>query len=946
MKDKIIVIGAKEHNLKNINIEVPKNKLVVFTGVSGSGKSSLAFNTIYAEGERRYVESLSSFSRQFIKTTEKPRVDDIEGLSPAISIDQRTTSHNPRSTVGTATEIHDHLRLLWANIGQVFCINGHGEISSQTVQEIYNSVKKNVKEGDQIFIQSPIVRDKKGTHKDLFYNLKKENFVRVIVDGDMRLLEDDIELEQNKRHNIEIVVDRLIYKNTDDLNSRLFSAIEMCAMYSKGLVKIVEPKNGNKEVLYSTNHSCKKCGFMISNLEPNLFSFNKKDGACEECSGLGTNMIPDFNLIVPDKSLTINQGAIAFFKNTVGSKNIDWQMFSKLLAHYKISLDVPIENFTNKQIDIIKNGSEYDVDVTIETSSGSVYRQSKPLDGISSLIQRRYISTNSDDARKNYLKYMSSRTCEACKGKRLNMTALAVKIQNKSIADFVAMTIGENLDFLLNINLTKKQEEIASLVMTQLVSRISFLNEVGLSYLNLERASMSLSGGEAQRIRLAKQLGSKLSGVLYVLDEPSIGLHQKDNDKLIGTLKKLRDLGNTLIVVEHDEDTMKASDWIVDIGPGAGEHGGEITFEGTYEQILKDDKSLTGKYLSGVKKIEIPKKRRSGNGKTIEIKGARENNLKNVDVTIPLGKFISITGVSGSGKSTLLEEIIYKGVKNEIGKERIRTGKFSKITGANNVNKIIYISQDPIGRTPRSNPATYTSVFDDIRDLFTMTPDSKMRGYAKGRFSFNVPGGRCENCRGDGIVKIDMQFLGYVEIKCDVCLGRRYNEETLQVKYKGKNISDVLDMTIEEASTLFENIPNIKDKLDTLLEVGIGYIKLGQNGTTLSGGEAQRVKLSTHLLKRQTGNTLFLLDEPTTGLHIDDVSRLVKVLNKLVDYGNTVLTIEHNLDFIKMSDYIIDLGPDGGTGGGLIVGSGTPEQLLKAKGSYTAEYLEPYLKND
>ncbi|WP_338983375.1 excinuclease ABC subunit UvrA [Spiroplasma endosymbiont of Othius punctulatus] len=946
MNNKIIVIGAKEHNLKNISVEIPKNKLVVFTGVSGSGKSSLAFNTIYAEGERRYIESLSSFSRQFLKTTEKPNVDEIEGLSPAISIDQKTTSHNPRSTVGTSTEIHDHLRLLWANIGQVFCINNHGEISSQTIQEIYNSVRANAKDGDQIFIQSPMVRDKKGTHKDLFNRLKKENFVRVVVDGEMRLLEEDIELEQNKRHNIEIIVDRLVYKKTDDLNSRLFSAIEMCASYSKGLVKIVEPKIGNKETLYSTNHSCKKCGFMIANLEPNLFSFNKKNGACEDCSGLGVNMVPDFDLLVPDKTLTINQGAIVFFKNIVGSKNIDWQTFARLLAFYKISLDVPIENYTKKQIEIIKFGSDEDIELTIETSSGNVFKQSKEISGVCSLIQRRYVQTTSDDARKNYLKYMSSRTCETCKGKRLNQTALSVKVQGKSISDFVEMTIAENLDFLLNINLTKKQEEIATLVMTQLIQRISFLNEVGLNYLNLERASMTLSGGEAQRIRLAKQLGSKLSGVLYVLDEPSIGLHQRDNNKLINTLKKLRDIGNTLIVVEHDEDTMKEADWIIDIGPGAGEHGGRITFEGTYDEIIKDTNSLTGQYLSGVKKIEVPKKRRGGNGRTIEIKGAKENNLRNIDVTIPLGKFITITGVSGSGKSSLLEEIIYKGVKREIGKEIIRTGKFSKITGANNVNKIIYISQDPIGRTPRSNPATYTSVFDDIRDLFTMTPDSKMRGYSKGRFSFNVPGGRCENCRGDGSVKVDMQFLGFVEIECDVCLGKRYNEETLQVKYKGKSIFDVLNMTIEEAAIHFENIPNVKDKLDTMLEVGIGYIKLGQNAITLSGGEAQRVKLSTHLLKKSTGDTLFLLDEPTTGLHIDDVARLIKVLNKLVDYGNTVLTIEHNLEFIKMSDYIIDLGPEGGTGGGLIVATGTPEQLIKSKGSFTAEYLKPYLKND
>ncbi|AOG60032.1 excinuclease ABC subunit A [Spiroplasma helicoides] len=944
--DKIIVKGAREHNLKNIDIEVPKNKLIVFTGLSGSGKSSLAFNTIYAEGERRYVESLSSFSRQFLKSTEKPDVDDIEGLSPAISIDQKTTSHNPRSTVGTTTEIHDHLRLLYANVGTPYCINGHGKIESQSLKEIVKSMQSKTTNGEQVYVLSPVVRDKKGTHKDLFSRLQREGFIRVLVNGEVRNLDEEIELEGNKRHDIDIVVDRLVYNLEDeDMQSRLYSAIEVGLTYSNGLIKINYPKKDNLTTLYSTKYSCRECGFMIPNLEPNLFSFNKKNGACETCSGLGVNLEADLGLIAPDTNLSIRQGAIIYFKNIVDTQNLEWQDFKFLCDYYLVDIDTPLNQLRENQLQAIFYGSDEPIERSISSSSGNVLNRFNYVEGVATLIERKYLSTKSEENRKFYGKFMSSKVCKTCDGKRLNEIALSVKLNGLSIADFVDMTIEDELNFLLHLELTEHQQKIASLVLNQLLSRISFLNEVGLNYLTLSRSATTLSGGESQRIRLAKQLGSKLSGVLYVLDEPSIGLHQRDNDKLITTLKKLRDLGNTLIVVEHDEDTMKESDWIVDIGPGAGVNGGEVVAEGTYDDICNNENSLTGKYLSKKLSIPVPKNRRGGNGKKLEILGASENNLKNIDVTIPLGKFVTITGVSGSGKSTLLEEVIYKGLKKEIAKEFIRPGKYKKIKGAENIDKIIYISQDPIGKTPRSNPATYTSVFDDIRDLFAATPEAKMRGYKKGRFSFNVPGGRCDACWGDGVVRVDMQFLGFVEVMCEVCEGKRYNDETLQVKFKSKNIWDVLNMTVQEAADFFENIPKIKDKLDTILAVGLGYIKLGQNATTLSGGEAQRVKLSTFLLKKSTGKTLFLLDEPTTGLHIDDVKRLIQVLNILVDQGNTILTIEHNLDFIKVSDYVIDLGPEGGSGGGRILATGTPEQVATSKESYTAKYLREYLND-
>ncbi|WP_026389364.1 excinuclease ABC subunit UvrA [[Acholeplasma] multilocale] len=943
-KDKIIVKGAKENNLKNVDLEIPTDKLVVFTGLSGSGKSSLAFSTIYAEGRRRYIESLSAYARQFLGGNEKPDVDSIEGLSPAISIDQKTTSHNPRSTVGTVTEIYDYLRLLYARVGTPFCINGHGQIKAASIKEIVLNIQKETDEAEQVYILSPIARDKKGSHKSDLEKLKAEGFIRVKIDGQIRMLEEDLELDKNQRHDIDIVVDRLIYRDEEEINSRIFAAIEIALRYSNGMVKVYYPETeGKEEKLFSTSYSCKVCGFNIPEMEPRLFSFNAPLGACEDCGGLGVSLEADPGLIIPDDEKTINQGGVAYYKNMVGSDNLEWQRFRTLCDYYYIDLDLPIKMLTKEQRNMMLWGSDDEIEVKLVSSNGRKHESVEYIEGVATLIQRRYFETKSEEIRKWYLKFMSSKTCKLCKGSRLNQTALSIKVDGLSIHEFTEKSIEEEMDFILNIQLTENQEKIANLVLKEIVSRISFLNEVGLGYLNLSRTATTLSGGEAQRIRLAKQIGSQLTGILYVLDEPSIGLHQRDNDKLIATLKHLRDLGNTLIVVEHDEDTMKESDWIVDIGPGAGEHGGEVIFSGTYDEILRAD-TITGRYLSGRERIEVPKTRRGGNGKKLEIFGAKENNLKNINVTIPLGKFVTITGVSGSGKSTLLEDIIYKGIHKNLSREFVQAGNYKEIKGLDNVDKAIYISQEPIGKTPRSNPATYTGVFDDIRDLFTNLPEAKVRGYKKGRFSFNVPGGRCENCQGDGIITISMQFMPSVEVQCEVCEGKRYNDETLQVKYKMKNISDILNMTVEEAALFFENIPQIKVKLDTILEVGLGYIRLGQSATTLSGGESQRIKLSTYLLKKATGKTIFMLDEPTTGLHIDDVKRLVAVLNRLVGLGNTVIAIEHNLDFIKVSDHIIDMGPEGGNGGGMVVASGTPEQVATSEISYTAKYLREYLK--
>ncbi|AHF61387.1 excinuclease ABC subunit A [Spiroplasma mirum ATCC 29335] len=943
-KDKIIVKGARENNLKNINVEIPKNKLVVFTGLSGSGKSSLAFNTIYAEGRRRYIESLSSYARQFLGGNEKPDVDAIEGLSPAISIDQKTTSHNPRSTVGTVTEIYDYLRLLYARVGTPYCINGHGIIKSVTIKEIINNLKQQVKADDKLMILSPIVRDKKGSFKDLFLRLKQESFLRVKVNDEIKSLDDEIELDKNKRQNIDIVIDRIVFRDNEDMISRIHDAIEIALKYGDSLVKIYL-LDQNKELLFSTNYSCSICGFVIPELEPRLFSFNSPTGACYECKGLGVKLEVDEELLIPNRRLTILQGGIVYLKNIVNTTNLEWQKFKVLANHYNIPLDQPIENLPREQLQYLIRGSDEPIEYNIRTASGNTMRGYDYIEGIGQLIERRYTETTSESAREYYKQFMADKKCTTCQGKRLNKLPLAVKINNLNIADFTDLSVEDELQFVLNVSLTETQQEIARLIINELVNRLDFLNRVGLSYLTLSRNAQTLSGGEAQRIRLATQIGSQLTGVLYVLDEPSIGLHQRDNDMLIDTLKSLRDLGNTLIVVEHDEDTIMASDYIVDIGPAAGINGGEVVAIGTVDDIMANPESITGKYLKGEETIEVPKTRRGGNGLTLEIKGARENNLKNINVTIPLNKFICLTGVSGSGKSTLMNEILWKGIKKNLGNLTERPGAHNKIVGIDNIDKVINISQDPIGKTPRSNPATYTSVFDDIRDLFAGTPEAKARGYLKGRFSFNVPGGRCENCQGDGIIKISMHFLPTVFVQCEVCEGKRYNDETLMVKYKEKNIYDVLEMTVDQACAFFEKQPKIKQKLTTMQEVGLGYIKLGQSATELSGGEAQRVKLSTFLLKRATGKTLFLLDEPTTGLHIDDVKRLLKVLNRIVDNGDTVVTIEHNLDVIKVADYIIDLGPNGGVGGGKIVATGTPEQVAKkTDASYTAKYLKKMLE--
>ncbi|ATG97643.1 excinuclease ABC subunit UvrA [Mesoplasma lactucae] len=945
MENSIIIKGARENNLKNINLEIPKDKLVVFTGLSGSGKSSLAFGTIYAEGRRRYLESLNAYARQFLGGNEKPDVDSIEGLSPAIAIDQKTTSHNPRSTVGTVTEIYDYLRLLYARIGIPYCVNGHGQIKASTVTEIVDNIIKGVKPDEQIYILSPIERQKKGTFVDLFAKLQKEGFIRVIVDGTMHTLDENIELEKNKKHDIDIVVDRLVYHDDEEMRSRIYSAIETGLKYSAGLIKISYPKDDAKpDQLYSTSYSCKECGFTIPELEPRLFSFNAPFGACESCDGLGIRMEPDEDLLIPDKQLSINQGGILYFKNMVGTDNLEWQRFRTLCDYYYIDLDQPIYTLTKKQMHIILWGSEEPIEYKLVSANGRKVEYNDFIEGVEALIQRRYFETDSDESRKKYAKFMVDKLCKTCNGARLNNVALSVKINGKSIWDYTKMSVRDELNFMLNVKLTPTQEKIANLVLKEIISRTSFLDEVGLDYLDLARTATTLSGGEAQRIRLAKQIGSQLTGILYVLDEPSIGLHQRDNDKLLNTLKELRDLGNTLIVVEHDDDTMRAADWIVDIGPGAGEKGGEVVFSGTYDQMLKANNTLTAKYLNGEIRIPVPKKRRGGNGKVIEIIGAKENNLKDIDVKIPLGKFVAITGVSGSGKSTLLEDVLYNGIRANLSKTVVIPGKYDKIKGLDNIDKVVYISQEPIGRTPRSNPATYTGVFDDIRDIFTNLPEAKIRGYKKGRFSFNVPGGRCENCQGDGIITISMQFMPSVEVMCEVCKGERYNEETLQVKYKGKTIADVLDMTVEEALEFFAPIPSIKEKLQTMEDVGLGYIRLGQSATTLSGGESQRIKLSTYLLKKATGKTMFLLDEPTTGLHIDDIKRLLKVLDQLVDMGNTVVAIEHNLDFIKTVDYIIDMGPEGGAGGGQVIATGTPEQVAQSPISYTGQYLRRYLK--
>ena len=941
MNDKIVIKGAKEHNLKNINIEIPRDKLVVITGLSGSGKSSLAFDTLYAEGQRRYVESLSSYARQFLGIMEKPAVESIEGLSPAISIDQKTTSKNPRSTVGTVTEIYDYIRLLYARIGTPYCPNCGIKIEKQSIDQIVDNIMA-LEAGTKIQVLSPVIRSKKGEFIKQLEEYQKEGFVRARVDGQIYELSDDIDLDRKKKHEIELIVDRLVIK--EDIRSRLTESVEIALKHANNLVLI--DIIGQNPVLYSTNYACPHCGFSFPELSPRMFSFNNPFGACPECSGIGYLMKMDPDLVIPDKNKTLYDGVKAFGSSVMKRADTMAKMyFESIGRHYGVDISVPIKKLPKDFLDKILYGTGSEViDFEYQSSAGT-RRFSTPFEGVLPTLDRRHNETKSQGMRDFYEMYMSNSECPACKGARLKPEILSIKIGNKNINDLTDMSIRRIKDFLNNVELTKTQAMIADMILKEIDKRLQFLVDVGLEYLTLSRSAGTLSGGEAQRIRLATQIGSGLTGVLYILDEPSIGLHQRDNDKLLATLKKLRDLGNTLIVVEHDEDTMYAADQIIDIGPGAGSHGGNVMAQGTAEEVKLVENSVTGQYLSGRKKIPVPKKRRKMvKGRVIEVQGARENNLKNISVKFPLGLFTCITGVSGSGKSTLVNEVLYKTVAKELNGSNEKPGKCKGVKGLEQIDKIINIDQSPIGRTPRSNPATYTGVFDLIRDIFAGTNEAKLRGYQKGRFSFNVAGGRCESCNGDGVHKIEMHFLPDVFVPCEVCKGKRYNHETLEVKYKGKSIADVLDMTVEEALEFFDKIPKIKQKLQTLYDVGLSYIKLGQPSTTLSGGEAQRVKLATELSKRATGKTLYILDEPTTGLHIADVHKLVDILQRLVDTGNTILVIEHNLDLIKTCDYIVDLGPEGGDNGGEVIAVGTPEQICKNDRSYTGKFLKKYLE--
>lgn len=931
----IDVKGAKEHNLKNINVKIPRDQLVVLTGLSGSGKSSLAFDTIYAEGQRRYVESLSAYARQFLGQTQKPNVESIDGLSPAISIDQKTTNRNPRSTVGTVTEIYDYFRLLYARIGIPHCPKCGKVIESQSVDQIVDTVQA-LEPGTRFQILAPVVRGEKGQHKKLLDHLKKEGYVRLIVDGESRETSEDIELEKNKKHSIEVVVDRL--KSKENMAKRLTDSIETALHLANGLV--ICDVIGGEQQLFSEKLSCPDCGIAMDTLEPRTFSFNNPFGMCSECHGLGFHKEIDPDLLIPDKSLSIEQGAIKFFGLKNDSK-IMVNLIRAIAKKYNFTLDQPLTEAPDAFLQELLYGSDEILEIEYEGKFSGTYTTT--FEGLVNNMERRYQETHSEGMRSLIDKYMSEIPCPKCKGKRLNPTSLAVTVQDKNIIDLTDMSVKELLGFFSKMELTETEQMIGEQIFIEINARLKFLQDVGLEYLTLSRAAGTLSGGESQRIRLATQIGSGLVGVLYVLDEPSIGLHQRDNQKLLKTLRRLTDLGNTLVVVEHDDETMEEADWIVDIGPGAGVHGGEIIAEGTVEDIKKVPESITGQYLSGKKQIEVPKERRDGKGTVITIKGASQNNLKNIDVSFPLGKFICVTGVSGSGKSTLVNEILYKGASQKLYRSFKKPGKYKSIEGLDEIDKVIAIDQSPIGRTPRSNPATYTGVFDMIRDLFAKTPEAKARGYKKGRFSFNVKGGRCEKCSGDGILKIEMHFLPDVYVPCEVCHGQRYNRETLEVKYKGKNIADVLDMTVEESLKFFEHLPNIRNKMQTLYDVGLGYVKLGQPSTQLSGGEAQRIKLATELSKRNTGRTLYILDEPTTGLHMADVARLIDVLQRLADTGSTVVVIEHQLDMIKVADHIIDLGPEGGDGGGTIVCTGTPEEVAKVKESYTGQYLAKIL---
>ncbi|EGQ4405254.1 excinuclease ABC subunit UvrA [Staphylococcus pseudintermedius] len=936
----IVVKGARAHNLKNVDIELPKNQLIVMTGLSGSGKSSLAFDTIYAEGQRRYVESLSAYARQFLGQMDKPDVDTIEGLSPAISIDQKTTSKNPRSTVATVTEIYDYIRLLYARIGKPFCPNHGIEIESQTVQQMVDRIME-LEERTKIQLLAPVVNHRKGTHEKLLTDISKKGYVRVRVDGEIMDVTQVPELDKNKNHTIEIVVDRLVVK--PGIEPRLADSIETVLELADGRL-VVDIIDGDK-LEFSEKHACPICGFSIGELEPRMFSFNSPFGACPTCDGLGQKLTVDLDLVVPDKDKTLNEGAILPWEPT--SSDFYPSMLKRVCEVYKINMDKPFKKLTERQRNIILYGSgDKEIEFTFKSKFGQERKRTMPFEGVVPNIERRYHESPSEYVREMMQKYMGEQVCETCHGQRLSREALSVYVAGKNVGEVVEQSIKEALTYYENIELTEQDAQIAHLILKEITSRLAFLNNVGLDYLTLNRSSGTLSGGEAQRIRLATQIGSRLSGVLYVLDEPSIGLHQRDNDRLIHTLQEMRDLGNTLIVVEHDEDTMIAADYLVDIGPGAGEHGGEVVASGTPKQVMRNAKSLTGQYLSGKKFIPVPEHRRPVTDRKISVKGARSNNLKNVDVDFPLSVMNVVTGVSGSGKSSLVNEVLYKSLAKAINKSKIKPGEHDEITGMDQIDKIIDIDQSPIGRTPRSNPATYTGVFDDIRDVFASTNEAKVRGYQKGRFSFNVKGGRCEACKGDGIIKIEMHFLPDVYVPCEVCHGKRYNRETLEVTYKGKNIADVLEMTVEDATQFFENIPKIKRKLQTLVDVGLGYITLGQPATTLSGGEAQRVKLASELHKRATGRSIYILDEPTTGLHVDDISRLLKVLNRLVENGDTVVIIEHNLDVIKTADNLIDLGPEGGDGGGTILATGTPEEIAAIPESYTGRYLKTVLARD
>lgn len=936
----IVVKGARAHNLKDIDIELPKNKLIVMTGLSGSGKSSLAFDTIYAEGQRRYVESLSAYARQFLGQMDKPDVDTIEGLSPAISIDQKTTSKNPRSTVATVTEIYDYIRLLYARVGNPYCPNHNIEIESQTVQQMVDRIME-LDTRTKIQLLAPVISHRKGSHEKLIEDIGKKGYVRLRIDGDIVDVNEVPALDKNKNHTIEVVVDRLVVK--EGIETRLADSIETALELAEGQLT-VDVIDG-EDLKFSENHACPICGFSIGELEPRMFSFNSPFGACPTCDGLGQKLTVDVDLVVPDKDKTLNEGAIEPWIPT--SSDFYPTLLKRVCEVYKINMDKPFKKLTDRQRDILLYGSgEKEIEFTFTQRQGGTRKRTMVFEGVVPNISRRFHESPSEYTREMMSKYMTELPCETCHGQRLSREALSVYVGGLNIGEVVEYSISQALNYYENINLSEQDQAIANQILKEIISRLTFLNNVGLEYLTLNRASGTLSGGEAQRIRLATQIGSRLTGVLYVLDEPSIGLHQRDNDRLINTLKEMRDLGNTLIVVEHDDDTMRAADYLVDIGPGAGEHGGQIVSSGTPQKVMKDKKSLTGQYLSGKKRIEVPEYRRPASDRKISIRGARSNNLKGVDVDIPLSIMTVVTGVSGSGKSSLVNEVLYKSLAQKINKSKVKPGLYDNIEGIDQLDKIIDIDQSPIGRTPRSNPATYTGVFDDIRDVFAQTNEAKIRGYQKGRFSFNVKGGRCEACKGDGIIKIEMHFLPDVYVPCEVCDGKRYNRETLEVTYKGKNIADILEMTVEEATQFFENIPKINRKLQTLVDVGLGYVTLGQQATTLSGGEAQRVKLASELHKRSTGRSIYILDEPTTGLHVDDISRLLKVLNRLVENGDTVVIIEHNLDVIKTADYIIDLGPEGGNGGGTIVATGTPEDIAQTEASFTGKYLKEVLERD